>query len=120
MKKYLAFTLCLSLCVYSAPYKRMAIQKEKEKESISARSKTGFMLGFENAYLLHRHNNLGTMNVTLGLNAGYNVYFNDKIGMRIFGNYTNFISNVGVGDYATDYGGCKSFWVWTRFFVWLF
>ena len=58
MKKCLTFTVCLTLCAYGANYKRSIPQKPKEKPTINAQSKTGFMLGFENAFLLHKHNNL--------------------------------------------------------------
>lgn len=109
MKKCLTFTVCLTLCAYGANYKRSIPQKPKEKPTINAQSKTGFMLGFENAFLLHKHNNLSQMNVALGLNVGYNVYFNNNAGMRIFGNYTSFISNMGIGDNATDYSGDNRF-----------
>ncbi|MDY5186169.1 outer membrane beta-barrel protein [Helicobacter trogontum] len=109
MKAYIALALSLSLCGYAQVYKRTTPQPPKEKSPINAQSKTGFMLGFENAYILHTHHDASQMNIALGLNLGYNVYFNDKVGMRIFGNYTRFLSDLATGNAGTDYAGTNRF-----------
>ncbi len=102
--------LCLALLTLSnsyakSLYERTAYVKPQEKvvKEINAKSKTGFMIGIDNSYTLHQYDIYRSLNVSIGVFMGYNVYFNDNFGLRLFGSYSNFIEDLGMSSRQTNY-----------------
>lgn len=92
-KLIISCVLCSSM-IYANAWFARTNPKPQEVKEITKKSKTGFMLGIENGYNLYQVDNQTTFAINIGVNAGYNVYFNKTFGLRIFGNYSYFVSNL--------------------------
>ena len=107
--KYISLSVAMLQMLNAASlYQRTQPQKPKEKEEITRYTKTGFMLGLENGYMLNTYSNESAIMIALGLNVGYNIYFTTQFGLRLVGNYS-YMFNIGQIPVVLDYDGAQRF-----------
>lgn len=107
--KYVTLGLAMLQTLNAASlYQRIQAQKPKEKEEITRYTKTGFMLGLENGYMLNTYNMDSAVMISVGVNLGYNIYFNTQFGLRLVGNYS-YVLGIGQNIPQIDYDGAQRF-----------